>query len=422
MTFSRIVTFIICLSNFVYAQYNLDYFINKAQNNSPSIKDYSNQYLINNLQKKLDEAQNSGIQVYLSGGYLFAPYFNNNGVLTTPNPGPDAIGYDVGITNGGLYAAQINFEKNIFNGSLLDALNNQRLIHGKSFENKSNEEKHNIRKQVTDLYLNALQYLLIYHASLEIDTVLNNQLKISGDMVLQGLVKTQDYLLLKIELKSRQIEMQQTLQNYKSSLSQLFSLCGITDTQTVSLDTVNLVLPAAVSGSGFLAQYSIDSLDLENQQKILEAKYSPQVSIFFNTGLNAVELNNIQRKFGLSAGVNFSLPLSDGGQKDITRQQSYLSGQTISQYKEFLAGNIKAKRVDSESRLTSLKSNLSELNNQINDYKTLLDISKKQLQQGNLSMFEYLTLIKNYAELRKNNITAEVNYRLEISNYIYWNW
>ncbi|MDR3626850.1 MAG: TolC family protein [Ignavibacteriaceae bacterium] len=422
MTFKHIIILLTGFSNFIFAQYNLDYFINKAENNSPAIKDYTNQYLINNLQKKLDVAQNSAFQVYLSGGYLFVPYFNNDGVLITSNPGSNAIGYDAGLTNGGLYSAQINVQKNIFNGVLLDALNDQKLIHGKSYENKSNEEKHNVQKQVTDLYLNTLQYLLLYNASSEIKNNLNDQLNISGDLVARGFLKAQDYLLLKIEFKSQQIDEEQTWQNYKSSLSQLYSYCGIKDTQTVMIDSVNLNLLPSVSGSNFLTQYYLDSLDAENQQKIFEAKYSPQVSLFFNAGLNAVEVNDIQRKFGLSAGINFSMPILDGNQKDITRQQSYLSEQTLLQYKDYLAGNISAKRTDSGSRIKSLKKNLDDLNSQIGDYKKLLNISERQLQQGNLSMIDYLVLLKNYIDIRKNNITAEINYQLEISNYIYWNW
>ena len=420
--FYKVLTFIFGLCSLTYCQYNLDYFVNKAQNNSPTIKDYTNQYLINNLQKKLDDAQNSAYQVYLTGGYLFAPYFNNNGVLLTSNPGPDAVGYDAGITNGGLYAAQINVQKNIFNGAINDALNDQRAIRGQSFENKSNQEKHNVQKQVTDLYLNTLQYLLLYHASEETGSILNDQFKISGDLMSKGFIKAQDYLLLKIEIKSRQIELEQTWQNYKSSLMQLYSVCGIRDTQTVLIDTVKLILPGSVSGSGFLAQYYLDSLDLENQQKIFEVKYYPQVSVFLNAGLNAVDISDIQRKFGMSAGINFSLPLLDGNQKDITRQQSYLSEQTLSQYKDYLAGNINVRRTDSGNRIKSLSKNLDDLHSQITDYKKLIDISGKQLQQGNLSMIEYLNILKDYIELRKNNITAEINYQLEISNYIYWNW
>jgi outer membrane protein TolC len=418
----KILPIIFVFCTLTYGQYNLEYFINQAQNNSPAVKDYTNLYLINNLQKRLDEAQNSAYQVSLVGGYLFVPYFNNNGLFVTANPGPQAIGYDAGITNGGLYAAQINVEKNIFNGPLFNALNDQRLIHGKSYENKSNQEKHNIQKQVTDLYLNALQYLLLYKVSDDIKSNLNNQLKISGDLMSEGFFKTQDYLLLKIALKTQQIDLEETWQNYKSSLSQLYSLCGIKDTPTVIIDSVSLNLPGLVSGSSFLVQYYLDSLDVENQQKIFEIKYYPQVNLFFNAGLNAADVNDIQRKFGLSAGINFSLPILDGNQKNITRQQSYLSEQSLLQYKDYLAGNIAAKRIDSGNRIKSLEKNLADLTSQINDYKKLLDISEKQLHLGYLSMIEYLNLLKDYIGLRKNNIAVEINYQLEISNYIYWNW
>ncbi len=422
MKFGKILFFLACLSNFIYAQYNLNFFINKALNNSPVIKDYGNLFLINNLQSKLDAAQNSAFQVYLSSNVLFSPYFNNNGVLFTPNPEPKAIGYDAAITNGGLYSAQINLEKNIFNGGLLNALKEQRLTEGNSYKNKSVMEKHNLRKQVTDLYLGTLQYLMLYNLSKEIENNLSSQLKITGDLVSRGYAKAQDYLLLKIELKTQQINLQQTWQNYKSGLAQLYSVCGIRDTQTVSIDSVNLSLTKTPASSNFLTQYYLDSLNTASQQKVFETKYLPQVNLFFNAGLNAVELNDIQRKFGMSAGINFSLPILDGNQRSITRQQTDIAEQSLTHYKKFLSKNIYVERKDAENWISSLKRNLSELQEQIKDYKKLLGLSENELQQGNLSMINYLTLIKNYIDLKKNDITTEINYQIEISNYNYWNW
>ena len=111
----KILFIILSFSKLIFSQNSLDYFINKALDNSPQIKNYNNLFLINNLQKKLDEAQNSAFQIYLTGDYLFAPYFNNNGHLISTDPDPKAIGYDVGITNGGQYSALLNVDKNIFN-------------------------------------------------------------------------------------------------------------------------------------------------------------------------------------------------------------------------------------------------------------------------------------------------------------------
>ena len=409
-------------SRLIFGQYNLDYFKAKALDNSPQIKNYNSLFLINKLQKKLDEAQNSAFQVYVTGDYLFAPYFNNNGHLVSTNPDPKAVGYDVGITNGGLYSALINIDKNIFNGPLLDALNNQRNIQGKSYKNQLNTEKHNLEKTVTDQYLNTLQNLELYKLSKEIERNLENQLKLTGNLVQKGSAKVQDYLLLKVETRSQLIILNQTWQNYKNGLFQLYSICGIRDTQTVIIDSADLTLTMPPDSSRFLFQYYLDSLNTAAQQNVFETRYLPQIKLFFNTGLNAVEIDNLQRRFGLSAGISLSVPILDGGQKDITRQQSMIAEKITSDFIDYASKNIFTQRRDSESRIKALKKNLEDYISQVEDYKKLLNISLEQLEKGNLSMIEYLTELRNYIDIQKNYISTEINYQLEISNYNYWSW
>ena len=413
---------ILFTSKLVFSQYNLDYFLTKALENSPQIKNYNSLFLINNLQKELDKAQNSAFQVYVTGDYLFAPYFNNNGHLLSTNPDPNAIGYDVGITNGGLYSALINIDKNIFNKPLLDALNNQRTIQGKSYENQLNTEKHDLKKTVTDQYLNTLQNLELYKLSKEIDRNLENQIKITGDLVQKGIAKVQDYLLLKVETKSQEINLNQIWQNYKNGLFQLYSICGIRDTHIVMIDSINLELALPPDSSNFLLQYYLDSLNTAAQQNIFETKYYPQIKLFFNTGLNAVEIDNIQRRFGFSTGINLSLPILDGNQKDITRQQSLIAEKIIGDFKDYAVKNIFTQRRDAENRINSLRKNLEDYKTQVVDYKKLLKISLEQLEKGNMSMIEYLTELRNYIDIQKNYISTEINFQLEISNYNYWNW
>jgi outer membrane protein TolC len=415
--------FLLILSESIYGQYKLDFFLNKALNNSPVLNDYQYSSQINNLQFKLNEAENSAFKVSLTGNYLFAPYFNNNGKILSTNPDPKAIGYDAGITNGGLYSAQVNLEKNIFNGGLLDALKQQQLTFGKSYENKSDELKHALKKEVTDQYLSALQSLLLYNFSEELVNNLRDQLSITGNLVQNGYTKAQDYLLLKVELKTQQISLNETWQNYKSGMMQLYSLCGIKDTEIVKIDSVNLVLNGGkVNQSNFLTKFYLDSLNAVNQQQIFETKYQPQVGIFFNAGLNAVELDNIQRKLGLSAGINFSLPILDGGQKDITRQQTAIAEKTLGDYKNYQSHNLYIQLKNTEERINSLKKNLSDMEEQIKDYNNILIISMKQLREGNLSMVEYLTLLRNYFDLQKSMINNRISYQAEINNYNYWNW
>ena len=133
---------------------------------------------------------------------------------------------------------------------------------------------------------------------------------------------------MSLENENQKIAADEFYSQFKTNLLQLNSLCGISDTNIVILDSVFLKIKNSTQQSELYNKFKLDSLTLQNKQEIFETKYQPQISLFFNTGLNAVELNNIQRKFGLSAGVNFSLPIFDGNQSSITKQQNEIAIQS----------------------------------------------------------------------------------------------
>jgi outer membrane protein TolC len=418
----RLYLLLIVLAGSIHAQYNIDYFVEKAMQNSPVLKDYQNSMLSNNLQSNLNEAENSAFKVFLSADYLFAPYFNNNGQLISTNPDPNAIGYDVGITNGGLYSAQLNVEKNILNGGLLNALQNQNNLQAEQYSYNYDLEKHNLQKQITDQYLASYKSFLLYELSKDIVSNLSEQLNILGDMVEKGYAKAQNYLLLKIELQNEKISLNEAYQNYKNDLTQLNTICGIKDTNVVTLSQVELSLALPKSGSDFFKKYELDSLASINQQSLFETKYLPQLKLFANTGLNAVEINGIQRKFGLSAGLNFLLPIFDGGQKSLTQQQSKITQETISDYRKYFEVNLEMLINNTSSKIKSLKKNIDDQNEQINEYQKLMELSLRGLNTGDISMIEYLALLNNFIDLKKSNIEKQIEYQMEINNYNYWNW
>ena len=352
---------------------------------------------------------------------MFAPYFNNNGKIVSANPDPNAIGYDAGITNGGLYSAQINIEKNIFNGRITSALENQTNIQQAQYKYGYELEKRNLQKQITDQYIGAYKSLMFYQLSKEITNNVEEQLKYAGELVKKGFAKSQGYLLLKIELQAQKIAMKEILQQYKNNLLQLNSSCGIKDTQTVFVEPVEISINNVKSSFSFLEKYKLDSLATSNQQELFETKYNPQVKLFFNTGLNAVELDGIQRKFGMSAGIDFMLPIYDGGQKSITRQQNEITTNSIQNYKQFAASNIEIQKQSAISNIQLVQNSLKETELQLNDYKNLIQLSNKQLQTGDISMIEYLTILRNFVEMRKALIEKETNLQTEINNYNYWN-
>ncbi|MEJ2055279.1 MAG: TolC family protein [Calditrichaceae bacterium] len=418
----RTLIFVICFACILKAQKSLEYFIDTADKNSPVLNEYRSLQDINQLQLKLDKAENSAFHVSLSGDYLFAPYFNNHGDLISTNPSPDAIGYDAGITNGGLYSAQLNLERNIFNGSVLNALERQANFREKNYYYNFDLEKHNLKKQVTEQYLTAYHSLQSAQLHEEVVDNLQEQLKLTAEMVKKGYVRSSDYLLLKIELENQKINQNNTRNAYRSELLQLNTLCGITDTNQVIIQPVKLDMHEKNKPSSFLRKYNLDSLSLIAQQKLFETKYQPQIKVFANTGLNAVELDNIQRRLGMSAGISLSLAILDGNQKNLTRQQNRISRQSIGEYRRYAMNNITVQRSKLKQRIVLMNKNLQSLSRQIDDYRTMIDISDNQLQQGNISMIDYLTLLRGFTDLRQQRIDMEMNYQIEINNYNYWNW
>lgn len=407
--------------NSLTAQNNLQFYLNTAKQNSPTLKENTNLLRINELNKSLNESQYKLPQISLTSNYLFAPYFNNNGKIISANPDPNAIGYDAGITNGGLYSAQINIEKNIFNGGFTVALQNQSNIQQAQYKYGYELESRNLKKQITEQYLNAYKSLMLYNLSKDILQNIETQLQLTGELVEKGYAKSQSYLLLKIELQTQKIALKEIFQQYKNDLLQLNSLCGIKDTQTVYIDSVRLSMHEKNSTFSFLDKYNLDSMAAANQQELFETKYNPQVKLFFNTGLNAVELSGIQRKFGMSAGIDFMLPIYDGGQKDITHQQTEIALNTIKNFKNYALTNIELQKQSVLLNIQQLQDNLREIGMQLKDYKDLINLSEKQLNTGDISMIEYLTLLKNFIELRKTYIEKEIALQLEINNYNYWN-
>ena len=403
------------------AQNDLQFYLNSAFRNNPILKESQNNISVRKLDKSLTEAEYSYPQINFTANYLFVPYFNNDKIVTA-NPGPNAIGYDASVTNGGLYSAQVNVTKNIFNGGVIDTYNNQTDLQIKSNELNYELTKHNLEKDVIDQYINCWQAQELYILSVSTADTLKQQLGITKNLMTKGLVKQSDYLLLKIEFETQQLSSLQALASLKSSIYQLNVLAGIQDSAIVALDTVKLNKTVIDGHSKFFNQYENDSLLILNQQNVFETKYYPQLNLFFNAGLNAVELNDIQRKFGLSAGFNFSLPIYDGSQKSITRQQSQINLSTIVSNRKNQETLLKNKIKESSSQVEYYTSSLQSITSQLEDYDKIIILLNSELMHGQLSMVDYITIIKNYFDLKKNKISSSAAYQQAVNQFNYWNW
>jgi outer membrane protein TolC len=418
----KVFFLLIVISAVGNAQYDVHYFVDKAIANRPTIHTLNNQLRSNKLQEQRNDAEISALRVSLTSDYLFAPYFNNGDKYVSTNPLPDAIGYDVGITNGGLYSALLNLEKPIFNFAASSASKRNIQADNDIAGQGLKVEQHTTIRQVTDLFLLAQQAQQLLNVLDDILVRLNDQLKISAELVRAGLLKQTDYLLLQIEVQNQTMQKRQLESDVRGNLDALFSYCGMTDTALVQLVPITDVKAQETDQSQFIKTFEYDSMKTVADQDVFESKYALRVKIFFNTGINAVEWDNIGRRYGLSAGFNLSLPIYDGGQKGLARQQNELLLEDISYKRNYFLLQWNNQRKSLKEQIHLQKENLDLAEKQMVEFKNVLEISTENLQRGNLSMVEYIALLKNYSDLKKNEINSRINYFQLINNYNFWSW
>tara|TARA_R110002074_G_scaffold197610_15_gene365018 strand:+ start:10100 stop:11374 length:1275 start_codon:yes stop_codon:yes gene_type:complete len=402
----------------------LDYFLQKAKENTPVLLENNNLQKIGEIQNDIIMAQNKAFQVNATSEVQVAPYFNNNGrfIDVTTTPSPRAYGYDVGITNGGLYSAQLNVTKNLFNQKTVDNLLFQNKVQNKTLSLSAEEIEHNLVKNITDTYIMAYQLQLQKNFTIEILKDLENRLKVVELLVKRAVLMESDYLLLQLDIDSKKLELQQIPTNLKTAINQLYSLSGIPIAETDRLSIPKLLTAANPVSNFYQRKFQNDSLQVEANQNVFENKYKPQLSLYGNTGLNAVELTNIERRVGLSAGLRFTIPIYDGKQRKYNAQQSELKKETLEFYKENaeiqLENNIKSV----EAQLIALEENILAIEEQLKKQQNVLEIYKGKLVQGQVSIVDYLNVIQTYKLNVQTKLQMQTNRLLLQSQYNFINW
>lgn len=402
----------------------LDDYLNLAHQNNPAIKENNNLQKIGLLQNQLIKAQYQKPQVNFTTDYLFSPFFRSNGhaIDVTSTPGAKAYGYDVGLTNGGLYAAMVNVSAQLFNGKTVKALQNQNVLVNQSLSIYSQQILHDLDKNVTD------QYITVYQIQLQIDylqkiiSLIGDRKRIISALVEKGLMQQNDYLLLEIETNNRQYDLQAQHVALITAVGQLNSLCGVSDTGTYLFTAPLISQKLPVSEFTYQKKFVADSMSVTSQQKVFNTKYIPQLSVFGNAGLNSADAVNILRNFGLSAGLHLNVPIYDGGQKKTFSQQNQLLVQNLQQYRDFNSTVLINTRTSIQQQIAATEQSITLLENQLKNQETLFQIIKDKLVLGQVSAMDYVNSIQDYAVANQNKIQAQTSLWLLVNQYNYINW
>lgn len=405
------------------AQQQLTDYIQAADAHSPLLMDYNNQVNISKLEAERLKALYTKAQLSLSGNFLFAPVITPDKVLLNPQSATNYYGQDIGQTSGGLYQGLVTYTYPLLGKALYETAAAQTAITANVNLNNIKLGKHDLEKQVTDQYILCLSDKTQREFADSMVLLIRDQEQIVQKLVAASILKQSDLTLLHIEYENN-LQLSATWQaSYNRDLMDLKLLCGIKDTTLEVLTNIQLPLHAAPPDtSSFIKKYMLDSLNLQALQHTSELKYKPRLNLMVNGGLNTSSFTDIPRRFGMTAGLNFIMPIYDGHQRKITREQTAIQLQTNTAYKTNfqLQNEVRVHKILSE--LQSYKGRMEISGRQLDDYTALLSSYKKEIVQGQMSVINYITVLKSRMALGRDYLLLQTNQQLLINAYNYWNW
>ncbi|MEN0054782.1 MAG: TolC family protein [Mucilaginibacter sp.] len=405
-------------------QLDLNYFIDNALKNDAAIRQNVNQQQFYGLQAQLINAQNKAPQVNFTSDYLFAPYFGNNGkaIAITANPSSKAFGYDVGQTNGGMYATQLNVTLQLLNKRTVNTLQEQNKNDAALNSSNRVQLEHDLRKSITDQYIQVYQLQQQEEYLVRIVSEVKGRKATVEALVKKGLLQQSDYLLLEIEQNTRENELSQTKITEVDAYSALKNLAIINDTAMLKLNAPLITFNVAPQSYFYKEKFRLDSLSIVAQQNVFNSRYRPTLDLAGNGGMLASEFNSIPHNIGMQAALHLAIPIFDGHQRKINDSQVKISQQNITYARDNFTVQQRNYLESLIRQIHLLDQSIIQLQQLIGKQDLLLKLDREKLQGGQLSIIEYVKSLQDYAAAKQNLNGAKVQLLLLTNQYNYYNW
>lgn len=389
---------------------SLAYFLTQGLSNSSVLKDLNNQSRSNSIDSLLVKAGYKPL-VNFNAWLMYAPVING-------------YGYSDVITNGQNLTSTFNATQTIFNKKTIQAQYGTFGIQNQTILNVSKITKNDLKKAITDQYLSAYSVFIDKQSTMDLFKTNSEEDNILKEMVNKGLYKQTDYLTYLIELQSLTIQISGLEIQYKRELSVLKTLCGILDTATYTLSLPDLAESPSgqYQNSPLFMRYKIDSLRIQNQKLLLDRHYKPEFKWFTDAGLVNNEPRYIYQNFGISLGLSLTLPVYDGNQRKLNFQKLKSSEDTRKNYEDSFRRQYDQQIRQLHDELNSTQQLIPQMMKQMDLFNELIHQDLILVNQGTISITDYITALKNYIvsrkELNQNQIKIlqiinEINYLIQ---------
>lgn len=387
----------------------IDDYVNAATQNSPLLNDFHNQLLSN----KLDSA-------LILANYKPQVGFNSTGTYA---PIIRGFGYDEALTDHHTFNALVTVNQSLLGKN---RVNNQLQglgILSDSVNNAVALSRQDIRKNIIS------QYIAAYGTQEQIDFdrqvyhLLKEEEIILKKLTQQSVYKQSDYLAFLVTLQQQELQMKQDRIAHLNNVATLNYLSGIQSTDSVKLAQPKLDIHAAelLNESIFLKQYRLDSLRIQNNRRIVDLNYQPQVGVYADAGYNSSFAEQAYKNFGTSFGFTVAVPIYDGHQRKLQYSKLDIEERIRTGYRDYFLRQYRQQLAQLRQQLQESQSLFSKIKEQIKYTETLVQVNGKLLQTGDITIADYILALRNYLDsqnlLRQTNIT-----RFELINQLnYWN-
>ena len=389
-------------------QKSLDFYIEKAIQNSPVLKEYQGLIMAGKIDSMRIVAE-TGPQVNaLSNNYL--------------SPVIKGWGFDKAVTDGANLNAvvsvsvQLTGRQNIQNQ--FDAVN----LQSQSLKNAGKISELDLRKEITDQYLAAYEGWQLYSYNLEILDVFIKGEPVLKELTAKGVYRQSDYLSFVVNMQKQEMSVSELRNQCQGNIATLNYLCGIEDTTLTPLEDPALKVEGDVDFQNtlFYSKFFIDSLRLKNADRQIDFSYKPKISLTGEGGYLSSLAYLPYRNFGINAGVSLSIPIYDGGQRKMQHDRIAIEEMNRNNYQQFFCRQYNQQTGMLFQKLNSCQKQQPQISKHITYARALLETDQALLQTGDISIADYIMAVGNYLEAC-NMLTENTISSYRIMNQInYW--
>jgi outer membrane protein TolC len=143
--------------------------------------------------------------------------------------------------------------------------------------------------------------------------------------------------------------------------------------------------------------------------------------VFTDAGYNSSLQIQPYKNFGFSAGLNLTIPIYDGRQKQYKYAKLDIEERTRLSNREFYFNQYSQQVAQLKLQLNATDKLVGKINQQITYAYTLIGADNRLLETGDIRIADYVTAVNTYLNA-KNLLNQNFITRLRILNQInYWN-